>query len=98
MGTKHDMLFFAGEHTVEGSEGWQCAHGAANSDLRAASYIITPDSSQDSILSRFPSVSYLPHPPMKTQSISPADSSQITRKEVSRLRSELFPFVSVRRR
>ena len=49
METGRQILYFAGEHTVAGSEGWQCPHGRSNSVIHAAYQILTGDISQNPI-------------------------------------------------
>jgi len=63
LGTEMNVLYFAGEHTVHGGEGWQCAHGASNSGIRVAYQIITGIVSEVDIKDILGTLKYLPHPP-----------------------------------
>ena len=66
LGTGNDVLYFAGEHTVDGGEGWQCAHGAANSGIHAAYQILTGDTREKPIAELFQHITYLPTLPIRT--------------------------------
>lgn len=67
LGTDNCALYFAGEHTVDGADGWQCAHGASNSGVRVAYQIITDNTSRVDIESILEKVTYLPNPPSVLQ-------------------------------
>ena len=65
LGTDRDMLFLAGEHTVDGGNSWQCASGAANFELRAAYQILTRCSNLAlDMKDLYENLNYLPHPPL----------------------------------
>ena len=88
MGTEKNLLFFAGEHTVNGSEGWQCAHGAANSGVRAAYYVLTDDISDRPISDLFQYISFLHHPRNKSRPSISTSSPYVLKSEYMDLKSE----------
>ncbi len=85
LGTGKNILFFGGEHTVDGREGWQCAHGAANSGIHAAYQILTGDTSEKPILQLYQHLTYLPTLPSGTTDTMLAE----LKKKVEELQEEL---------
>ena len=84
-----NLVFFAGEHTVDGIEGWQCAHGAGNSGIRAAYQIITGDTSEKDISNLFQHITYLPHPAVLTDCGNGPDIESETEEKIREMKTHI---------